>query len=179
MKTTLALSTLISAIASSLLIAADNSPTSSSIALPLTRIEVAVALKQYKKVRSLLMDAELDRKLQKLDPNIAKEKSAALDMRIEILDSEVKRLRTFAEDALKAAGETLEREAVTATRIRTKANIIDPDPDSDVPLSLPEPNRADPAAYIDARNDMSKYLTAKARYLKAKNHWRKLDSLSQ
>ena len=83
MKTRLALSTLASAAASSLLFAADNTPTSSSVDLPVTRIEVTVALKQYEKVQSLLMDAELDRKLQNADPNIAKENGAALEVRIE------------------------------------------------------------------------------------------------
>lgn len=180
MKTRLALSTLASAVASSLLFAADNTPTSSSVDLPVTRIEVTVALKQYEKVQSLLMDAELNRKLQNADPNIAKENGAALEMRIEILKSELKDLRTFAEDALKAARDRLERETAAAERIRTEAKINDPDPENgDAQLLLPDPRDVGIDAHIAAKIEMGNYLAAKSRRLKAKNHWQKLDALCQ
>lgn len=180
MKTTLAFSTVVSAIASSVLLAADSSPTTALVDLPFTRIEVTVALKQYEKIRGLLLDAELDRKLQTTDPNIAKEKSAALDMRIEILNSELKKLRTFAEDALKVVRETLERERVTLEQIRAAFKIHDPDTENpDIAPWLPDPRNGGIEATIAAKNEVGNYMERKARYLKVRSQWQKLDSLCE
>ena len=185
MKTTLPLFTVVTAVASSLLIADDKGPAPPSINFPVIRIEVAAALKQYEKVKSLLMDAQLDRELQNADSKTPKDTIAALDTRIEILSRELTKLRAFANHALKVARENVVVQRRTAEQLRTD-NIVDrfiDNPDSQPgtvePPGLAQGDPAAQAAHLAAFLELQEYRVAKARYLTAKNHFEKLVSLCQ
>ena len=92
MKTTLILITLISALSTFPVLAADNEDAALSIEARLTQVDLSVTLKQYEKVKLLVQDAELQLALG----GGSDTEREALRKRIAILRDETTKLREVA-----------------------------------------------------------------------------------